>query len=276
MKRLDQGDIKGKNTNSGTETHERNVCQPQHESGLGRVLSGLLVIGIGGIWLAKQAGVYFPHWVFTWQMLLVVIGLFIGLKHSFRGYGWLIIMAIGGVFMLEFNFPEINLRPYIWPSLIIFVGLLMIFKPKHKRRHKHHYWKDEWKKRQKEKWGKYVEDNAGVSSDDIINSVAIFGSVKKNIISKNFKGGEVTCVFGGADVNLSQSDIHGEVVLEINHIFGGSQLVVPSNWKIRSEIVAIFGGIEDNRHTNQSDMDENKVLIIKGSAVFGGIDIKSF
>ncbi len=279
MKRIGQG---AEETNQAKDTHEgdglsgRNVCEPHHTSGLGRVLSGLLVIGVGAVWLARQAGVYFPEWVFTWQMLLVVIGLFMGVKHSFRGWGWLVMIIIGGAFMLEFSLPEINLKPYIWPSLIILVGMFMIFKPKRRRKRKHHYWKEEWKSRQKEKWGKYVDENANISSEDIIDSVSIFGSVKKNVISKNFKGGEITCVFGGADINLSQSDIQGEVVLEINHIFGGSQLVVPANWKVKSEIVAIFGGIEDNRHTHQGDMEADKVLIVKGSIVFGGIDIKSF
>lgn len=282
MKLLNEGEEResGKKSeetkSSDSRAYGRNVCEPQHQSGFGRVLSGLLVVGVGGVWLARQAGVEFPYWLFTWQMLLITLGLFMGLKHSFRGYGWLIMMAVGGVFMLEYVVPDFNLKPYFWPIIIIMVGLFMIFKPR-KRHRKHHYWKEEWKKRQQEKWGKFVDENPeNISSNDIINSVAIFGSVKKNVISKNFKGGEITCVFGGADVNLIQSDIHGEVVLEVNHIFGGSQLVVPSNWKVKSELVAIFGGIEDSRHVNENATDEDKVLIIKGSAIFGGIEIKSF
>lgn len=37
------------------------------------------------------------------------------------------------------------------------------------------------------------------------------------------------------------------VTLEITTIFGGTKLIIPSNWEIKSEAVMIFGGIEDKR-----------------------------
>ena len=53
--------------------------------------------------------------------------------------------------------------------------------------------------------------------------------------------------------------------------------MVPPNWEVRSESVAVFAGIEDKRNLLPgSRFDPNKVLIIKGTSVFGGIEIKSF
>lgn len=256
---------------------EWNRAHSREHSRWGRALAGLIVVGIGSVWLMKRMGMEVPEWLWTWPMLLIAIGFFIGAKHSFRNWGWLIPVVIGGVFMLEWVVPGISLKVYAWPIVIIFLGLVMIFKPKGRHRHRRRFgdWKD-----QKHKWkGKYESCNPNVdappSSEDLVDASAVFGAVKKNIISKNFKGGTINTVFGGAEINLSQADIQGTVVLEINHVFGGTKLVIPSNWKVRSEQVAIFGGIEDNRPPQQI-INDDKVLVLKGTTIFGGIDIKSF
>jgi predicted membrane protein len=104
----------------------------------------------------------------------------------------------------------------------------------------------------------------------------MFGGTKKNVISKDFKGGEVTCVFGGAEINLSQADINGKVVLEMHQVFGGTKLIVPPHWQVNhQETVAFMGGIEDRR-PDTKDTDPNKILILKGTSVFGGLDISSY
>jgi predicted membrane protein len=81
--------------------------------------------------------------------------------------------------------------------------------------------------------------------------------------------------FGGTDLNLSQSDINGVAVLDLTQVFGGTKLIVPSNWKVQSEVVAVFGGLDDKRR-DLANPDPNKVLVLKGTCIFGGIDIKSF
>jgi hypothetical protein len=72
-----------------------------------------------------------------------------------------------------------------------------------------------------------------------------------------------------------QSDIHGRVHLEVVQVFGGTKIIVPANWSVHSEMVAIFGGIEDKRPP-QLNAAPDKVLVIQGTSIFGGIDIKSF
>jgi hypothetical protein len=116
-----------------------------------------------------------------------------------------------------------------------------------------------------------------MNSEDYLDVSAVFGTVTRNVISKNFKGGEVNAVFGGAEINLSQADFEGVVELELNQVFGGTKLIVPANWKIHSEQSAVFGGIEDKRPVQPvSSVAENKVLKLKGDCVFGGIEIRSY
>jgi hypothetical protein len=112
-------------------------------------------------------------------------------------------------------------------------------------------------------------------SDNWLDSVAIFGNIKKLVYSKNFKGGDVVSVFGGAEINLMQADFNGEIVIEMVQIFSGAKLIVPPHWQIRSEMIAIFGGIEDKRPP-QTSYDENKVVVLNGTTFFGGLEIKSY
>ncbi len=81
---------------------------------------------------------------------------------------------------------------------------------------------------------------------------------------------------GGAEINPMQADIQHPVILEVNNIFGGTKLIIPSNWDVKNEISAVFGGVEDKRSFNNSVPDSNKKILLKGSCVFGGIEVTNY
>lgn len=241
----------------------------QQRSRYGRVMGGLLLVIIGGVLLARQMGVVLPVWLFTWEMLLIVIGVYTGAKHGFQTRGWMIPVLIGVLFLLDDFYPEFNVGPLLWPVVIISAGVLMILTP---RRHKGKF-------RNWEKWMKRKEycSSETSTSDDHFESTSIFGGVKKHIISKNFKEGEVTCFMGGAEINFSQADFTGKATLEVTQVFGGTNIVVPPHWEIQTDMTAVFGGVEDKRPVYKEPVTaENKVLLIKGTSVFGGIEINSY
>jgi predicted membrane protein len=118
-----------------------------------------------------------------------------------------------------------------------------------------------------------------VRGDDVLDSVSIFGGVKKSILSKEFKGGEIVNIFGGAELDFTQADINGIVVIDITQIFGGVKLIVPPHWQVTSDIAAIFSGFDDkrfNKHNLQSPPNNNKLLVLKGTSIFAGVDIRSY
>jgi predicted membrane protein len=236
----------------------------------GKLMGGLILIIIGSIFLLKELGTPIPHWIFTWKMLIIVIGIFSGFKQNFEPGGWIIPIIIGAAFLIQDFIPDFRISHFFWPIIIIAIGLIMIFKPKRSQR----------------KWEKYQDWNnqkdwhntaSYSSSQDDIEANAIFGSVKKNIISKNFTGGEVNVIFGGCEINLMQAEINGKVTLEMNQIFGGTKLIVPAHWEIRSELTAILGSVEDKRpQVAKFENVNSPVLVLRGAAIFGGIDIKSY
>lgn len=234
---------------------------------------GLILLVVGGALLAREAGVQFPHWLFTWEMLVIVVGLTIGLVNRFRDFGWIIITGIGLFFLMDDVYPVI--KHYIWPVIIIVLGLYIILKPQQKKT-------------------MIIADNAVAAEpqvitnvtvdtgteaqaikDDMLDLVAVFGAIKKIVISKNFRGGEVVCVFGGSEINLTQADFRGTIKLEVVAIFGGVKLIVPANWHVRADTAAVLGGIDDNRDP-AAYANSDKVLVLDGAVICGGIEITSY
>ena len=119
-------------------------------------------------------------------------------------------------------------------------------------------------------------ENQNYSSEDFTESTSIFGGIKKNILTKKFQGGDIVNIMGGTELNLMQADINGRVVLEIVQLFGGTKLIVPAHWEIKPEMVALFGGIEDKRQVQNVTHSPDKILVLKGTTMFGGIEIRNY
>ena len=238
-------------------------------SGSSRVWMGLIFLLIGIAAILKLE--FFPEiaWLYDWPVILIILGLFIGIRHNFRHASWFILMLIGGVFLVKHNFPDLIMYKYLWPAALIALGIFFILKP---RRNDLHWKGDDGDEK---KTGSAIADgNAAATDEELIDSSSVFGGTKKKIFSKNFKGGEIVNVFGGTEIDLSQSDINGEARLDLTQIFGGTKLIIPANWKLTMKNTAILGGIEDKR-PNQP-YDPNKVLILTGISMFGGIEIRSY
>jgi predicted membrane protein len=278
----------------------------------GRIWVPLGLVCIGSVLLAHQLGMPMPDWLFSWQVLLIAVGIFSGFAHAFRGPGWLIMILVGTFFLMDQLIPGLDIHRFIWPAVIILAGLIMLLRPKkpHWMEHEwHRKWEErDWKSKQKD-WDRWQRrrhrrgypdsetfpgdpvdtepttstGSAGdtgftsksFSSEDFIDATTILGGIHKNILSKNFKGGDITIFMGGAEINLSQADIQGTASLDITQIMGGTKIIVPPHWQVRSQLTSVFGNIEDKR-TNIGNTDPNKVLIIDGSSVFGGIEIRNY
>ena len=240
----------------------------------GKIFGGILVVTVGTILLAREIGVEIPHWILSWKTLLIAIGLLTGIKHKFKNYSWLILVLIGSIFLVSDLYPELYIKPLLWPVLIIVIGLFIIFKP-HRQRHTHENRFCRNRHRYKNPSHipySYVDSK---SDEEFVDWVAVMGGIKKTVLSKNFKGGEITVVFGGAEINFSQADFEDKAIIEITQVFGGTKLIIPAHWEIKSELVSVFGNIEDKRPI-QPNTNSNKIRILKGNTFFGGIDIKSY
>ncbi len=113
------------------------------------------------------------------------------------------------------------------------------------------------------------------SFDEYFEDVAVFSGSEKVLHCPNLKQGKIVAVFGVSKLNLNNCSLYPEgAIIDINCVFGGTSLIIPSDWNVKFEVFNIFGGFADQRHSHQ--VDNTKTLIIKGVCIFGGGELKSF
>lgn len=113
------------------------------------------------------------------------------------------------------------------------------------------------------------------NSLDYIDTVAVFGSVKKTIISKNFLGGTVHSVFSAVEIDLSQADIQGVVVLDVTQAFSEIKLLVPKSWRIEADLTHFLSATEDKRYDLSQTRGSEKVLVITGFSALAAVNIRN-
>ncbi|MFT3680861.1 MAG: DUF5668 domain-containing protein [Ferruginibacter sp.] len=246
----------------------------------GRMIAGLILVAVGAALLMRNTGLFlFPGWLFSWPMILILIGIYSGIKHNFRNNTWIIMLSVGGFFLVDRIIPGIMLQPYFWPLLIIVIGVLFIVRPGVKMCNTDKM--DDVKKNDNNmnsiSWQE-EGNSAFANSGETIKVDSVFSGVNRKILSKNFQGGKIAAVFGGADIDLSQADIQGEVDLKLDVVFGGVKLIVPSHWTVFNNIEGVFHGVDDKRKFDAAAaaMAPEKKLILRGSAVFAGVEVRSY
>jgi predicted membrane protein len=233
-----------------------------YSSGQNRTIGfGLLIIVIGFMVLLHQFSLIpenLDNIVFSWQMLLIVFGVYNLFYTQSRVFGYILI-AVGGFFII----PEIFTLPYnftrnFWPIILILVGLFIIFR--------HGFGKRE----------SMVIKNVDTESH-FIDEVNIFSGSEKKLAIKNFRGGKITSVFGGSEIDLSACELSDQTnIIEIFYMFGGSSITVPESWNVVNQVTAILGGFGDKRiHQESIDPTTSNTIILRGFVIFGGGEIKS-
>ena len=130
----------------------------EHHGRHGHIWTGVFILLIGTAALIKATVTDLPEWVFSWQTFLMALGLFIGIKHGFKGGAWFILILVGGAFLLRDFYPDVAIRRYIWPVVLMIVGVLFIFRP---RRRLYAKWQDCEKK-------KTAATNSGVEAATVV------------------------------------------------------------------------------------------------------------
>ncbi len=237
------------------------------KSGKVRTIVGLLFIAAGLLFLLKLLGIDLrilpipmPAYIFSWQMILIVLGIFFMATEGNRQTG-LVLFTVGAVFLAReiFNATFIDIARFAIPVFLVMAGIILLFPGRITRRKKNY--------------------NEAVSEDDTasINVVNIFSGGTRLIQSNPFRNGEVVCIFGGADLNFRDARLDDQGgVLHVTCIFGGCEIFIPEDWTIITEATTLFAGVSDKRIKSSSNLNTNpeKVLVIRGTLLFSGLDIK--
>lgn len=111
------------------------------------------------------------------------------------------------------------------------------------------------------------------SADEIV-AVAIFGPLEFHSTSRNFRGGRLECWYGGGVLDLRDATLAPEgATLEVRAVFGGGQILVPTDWKVVSTVRGM-GGLQDIRDAKGYAADAPE-LVIEGVLIAAGFAVMS-
>ncbi len=201
-----------------------------------------------------------PDYLFGWYSILIIVGVFMAGAREKLGLG-ITLIIIGGIFMLDemayYYYWDFEFRDIfkLWPLVFVGVGLSLILK-----RNRHNDY----------------EKKSFENELDTVDELAVFGGSERVVTSKEFRGGKLTSIFGGTDLNLANADLAwGTNVLDVFVLFGGCDIRVPSDMNVKVKVTAIFGGFSDERKViNENENNDGKELIVKGLVLFGGGEVK--
>ncbi len=230
-----------------------------------RFIIGVLLIVAGLLLILKKTTVlpgpfddFIDDVIFSWQMLLIVIGIITMVGSDNKTPG-IVLISVGGFFLIPELFTDFfRSFNFFWPALFIVVGIVLLMNSK--------------------RLAKAASYNRSANKADVIDIVSIFSGAERQLISDNFQGGKITSIFGGGEVDLTRSSLApGDNVIEITCIFGGTTVIVPDNWNVIVDVTPILGGFSDSRKLRGDEMRDNtRSLTLRGTVIFGGGEIKSY
>lgn len=224
--------------------------------GIALILLGILFLLNNLDFIPAQVSYY----LFNWKGVMLSIGFTLIWYKSNNKLSGILLIVISLFFItspiLNQSFGiHIRLKDFFWPAILTFIGISLLQKNRYKQRKK-----------------------SSDRSMDYIHDTNIMGGGEVRVHSKHFKGGDITAIFGGSNYNMGGSTLtEGTHTLTLFILFGGSTLVVPSDWNVHQETISLFGGVSDQRKPIKSDVKESSgQLIIKGLILFGGIELKNY
>ncbi len=231
-----------------------------------RIIAGAILIAAGALLLidnfSREFSVY--GYIFSWKTLLIAIGAILVASKERRTPGY-VLMGLGLLFWsLALMGVQVTFGQIVLPAILVGVGIIILTRRNNNLKREH--------------TGGYTTTETGNAKvTDYIDDVSILGGGIKQVQSKNFKGGNITAIFGGSEFNMKQTELSPSgCVIDVFTMFGGSKLIIPENWEVKSDVVSLFGGFTDKRPVRAATPDNQNIIVVKGMVIFGGLEIKSY
>jgi predicted membrane protein len=218
-----------------------------------QLVMGLLIIVIGVLFTLENVGLIDAHdYLRFWPVGLIAIGLVKLWQGCRSGTFSGSIFVFAGVWLLLESMDIVTISLWnLWPMLFVLVGGSMVWRGLYGRR---------------------VEENP-LDSHSSVSAMAVLAGVNRRSNSKTFRGGDLTAVMGGCQIDLTQATIEGEAVIDVFAMWGGIELRVPENWSVSGRVTPILGGYEDKTHPTPEAA--NQRLLVRGFVIMGGVEIKN-
>ena len=222
-----------------------------------QLVLGLIAIAVGVAMTLDNLGLlesgrYLRFWPLG-MMALGAVQLWQAREGRGGAFGGLVLTTIGTWLLIEkTTFVRLSFWD-MWPTLLVVFGAFLV-------------------------WQGLTGSRARVATaapadNAIVTAIAILGSVVRGNNSPAFRGGDLSAILGGCELDLRQAAIDGEATIEVFALWGGIEIRVPDDWSIDSRVTPILGGVEDKTRPPRSVSRHR--LILRGFIVMAGVEIKN-
>lgn len=220
-----------------------------------RMILGLAVIALGVLWTLDNLDLLEADTVVRWWPILVIgfgAAKLFGLGTRRNGAAGTILLIVGVWLLaggLGVGWVDLSL---LFPLLLVALGVHLITRSTR------------------------TQSMAGSANDPsaTLSTFAFWSGIDRKAVSHDFRGGDVTAVMGGVDVDLRQAKATPQgAVLDLFVWWGGVDIKVSESWKVVNEANVLMGGIEDKSKAPAPDARDT--LILRGLVVMGGVEIRN-
>ena len=246
------------------------MSMDNHELGRGSMMTPRLIVGLaialfGVVLVLDRLNLVVADQALRWwPAVIVAIGavIFNQSRRVGGGINGVIVMVVGAWLLLNsLGIVRVRFWEMFWPLVLIGIGSVLVLQAVRRR----------------------TRESSGADADNTLNVFVVMGGLKRISTAQRFRGGEITAIMGGAQLDLRQATIPPgeEAALDILALMGGCEIIVPPSWTVVTPIVPVMGGIDDKRLAPLQGAGETLAgspaprLVLRGLLLMGGIEIKS-
>jgi predicted membrane protein len=218
-----------------------------------QLVFGLIIVVVGILLTLDTLGIADAEYALRyWPAGIVAIGLAkLWQSRDGRGgaFAGTLLAIVGAALLLEASIAtDVELRT-LWPLLIVLLGASLV-------------------------WRSIVGRRAPAGdANATLSAVAVLGGMSRGNNSRTFRGGDLTAVMGGCEVDLRQAAIDGEAVLDVFAMWGGIEIRVPEDWTVIVRVTPLLGGVEDKTRPPQGVGAHR--LVVRGFVIMAGVEIRN-
>jgi hypothetical protein len=216
------------------------------------LLLGLAVIVVGVLFLLDNLGRLEAEEILRYWPVLVIL---FGLTRLVRFTTPDLVMAAGfigvGSWLLLYEMDVVGADPwdYVVPFALVVAGSGLAYNAVRPR-------------------------GEGGDSSSTVSVFAFLSGLERRSSSPDFRHADVTAFMGGCTLDLRHCKIaSGAAEVRVSAMWGGVEIRVPKEWIVETRILPFLGGFEDA--TEQEAADDAPRLVIRGTVVMGGAEIKN-
>lgn len=222
-----------------------------------RWIFGMLLVAIGVLFLLDSTGAIEVDsaWDVIWPTILAFLGAWFLIRERGRSVLGAVLLLLGAGFFAEHaEWIRGGWIGRYWPVALILVGLAILLEATGASRRR--------------------ETERSERGEDWLDSSAFMSGRKERVTSHAWRGGDVTAIMGGVELDLRDAEPAAEgAVLDVTAVMGGVEVRVPEGWRVELRGTPILGGFED-KTTSPRGAERPPTLRVVGTAVMGGVEVK--